>query len=91
MSESSKNLLEEYITIEKLATRLSLQPKTVQNKMASGVFKRGVHYFSPKGLGPRFKWSAIVAWLEEKEVQTTQEANDGIPMARGYYLGSDPP
>lgn len=33
--------------------------------MASGVFRKGVHYFSPKGLGSRFKWSAVVAWLEQ--------------------------
>ena len=81
---------EEYLTIEKLAIRLDIKPKTIKNKMANGTFRRGVHYFSPKGLGPRFKWSAVVAWLEESEREELKAAQpeDGIPMARGYYLGS---
>ena len=80
--------MEEYLTIKKLGERLTLEPKTIKNKMASGIFKKGVHYFSPKGLRPRFKWSAVVAWLEEKEEQATQGVNGsrGIPMARGYFL-----
>ena len=92
MNSSTKSLPEEYLTIEKLAVRLSLKSKTIKNKMASGIFRRGVHYFSPKGIGPRFKWSAVVAWLEEREREerkATAGDEDGIPMARGYYLGSD--
>ncbi len=92
MNEAGKPLPEEYLTIEKLAGRLLLKPKTIKNKMASGIFRRGVHYFSPKGIGPRFKWSAVVAWLEEREREERKAAagdEDGIPMARGYYLGSD--
>ncbi len=82
---------EEYLTIAELSSRLKVEPKTVRNKMASGRFRKGVHYFSPRGLRPRFKWSAIVAWLEEKEEETTQEGKGAIPMARGYYLGESPP
>ncbi len=82
---------EEYLTIAELSSRLKVEPKTVRNKMANGTFTKGVHYFSPKGIRPRFKWSAIVAWLEEKEEETTQEGNGAIPMARGYYLGESPP
>ncbi len=82
---------EEYLTIAELSSRLKVKPKTIKNKMANGIFTRGVHYFSPRGLRPRFKWSAIVAWLEEKEEETTQEGKGAIPMARGYYLGESPP
>ena|ERR1051326_2914924 len=79
---------EEYLTIQELAARLKLSPKTIQNKMANGTFKKGRHYFSPKGLRPRFKWSSIVAWLEG-EIEEPAEPNNAarIPMARGYYLG----
>jgi hypothetical protein len=59
--------VEEYLTITELAARLKLKPKTIKNKMASGIFRRGTHYVSPVGLGPRFKWSAIVEWLEQSE------------------------
>ena len=83
---------EEYITIQELAKRLDVEPKTIRNKMCAGTFRRGVHYFSPKGIGPRFKWSAVVAWLEERECEERKAVagdEEGIPMARGYYLGSD--
>lgn len=75
-------MTEEYLTIEELSARLKLKPKSIKNKMASGIFRKGVHYFSPTGLGPRFKWSSVVAWIEGHENQ--QES--GIPMRRGYKL-----
>ena len=79
--------MEEYLTINELAARLKIKPKTIKNKMASGIFKKGVHYFSPRGLQPRFKWSAVQTWLEEKDTQANTERATGIPMARGYVLG----
>jgi Helix-turn-helix domain len=81
-------MTKEYLTIEELSALLNLKPKTVKNKMAAGVFQRGIHYFRPRGLHPRFKWSAIVAWLEEKDKQITEQPTDAVPMARGYLLGS---
>jgi hypothetical protein len=75
-------MTEEYLTIEELSARLKLKPKTVKNKMASGVLRKGVHYFSPVGLGPRFKWSAVVAWIEDNDNQREY----GIPMRGGYEL-----
>jgi len=87
MSEAAPMNTEEYLSINELASRLKLKPKTVKNKMSNGTFAKGVHYVSPKGLRPRFKWSAIVAWLEEKEDNPKAIDGGGIPMARGYYLG----
>lgn len=81
-------IIEEYLTIPEIAARLKVKPKTIKNKMAAGIFRRGVHYFSPPGLGPRFKWSAIVAWLEAAKQQSVT-LDDSIPMARGYALGND--
>jgi hypothetical protein len=77
--------MEEYLTIAEVAARLKLTPKTVKNKMAGGIFRKGIHYFSPPGMGPRFKWSAAVAWLEQAQEQETG-SDDAIPMARGYKL-----
>ncbi len=82
---------EEYLTIDALGKRLALEPKTVRNKMANRTFIKGIHYFSPNGMRPRFKWSAVVAWMEageQKQVEATDNGN-GIPMAKGYYLGSN--
>jgi len=78
---------EEYLTIAEVAARLKVTPKTVRNKMASGVFCKGVHYVRPKGLGTRFKWGAVVAWLEQEETGTPDVPVDVIPMRRGYHLG----
>jgi len=77
--------MEEYLTISEVAGRLKVKPKTIRNKMASGVFRQGVHYVRPKGLGTRFKWGAIVAWLEHEKTEPPDE--NSIPMARGYFLG----
>ena len=78
---------EEYLTIAETADRLKLSPKTIKNKMAAGIFKKGIHYFSPVGMAPRFKWSAVVSWLEEGELAQSESDLDPIPMARGYRLG----
>jgi hypothetical protein len=76
--------MEEYLSIESVAKRLELSPKTVKNKMAKGVFKLGVHYFRPAGLGPRFKWTAIVAWMEQSQGQQSGADSNVIPMPLHY-------
>ena len=78
---------EQYLTIGEVADRLKVKPKTIKNKMVNGTFIKGVHYFSPSGIGPRFKWSAIVTWLEQSENPQPSNGADRIPMARGYNLG----
>jgi hypothetical protein len=90
LSNNAIRPLDEYLTIEELSGRLKIKPKTVKNKMASGIFRKGIHYFSPKGMGPRFKWSAIVAWLEERDKPAAEQPADAIPMARGYHLWQPP-
>ena len=77
--------MEEYITIIQVAERLGVKPKTIRNKIALGVFSEGVHYFRPPGLGTRFKWSAVAAWIEQSPTIASGAA-DAIPMARGYRL-----
>ena len=79
------NRMDEYLTITEVAGLLKVKPKTIRNKMASGVFRQGEHYFRRTGIGTRFKWGAVVAWLEQKEA--TVSDGDSIPMARGYRLG----
>jgi hypothetical protein len=78
--------LEEYLTIPEVAARLKIKPKTIKNKMGTGIFRKGVHYFSPVGLGPRFKWSAVIAWLEQSEEPQIEGGVDAIPMPRNYRL-----
>jgi hypothetical protein len=77
---------EEYLTIEEVAARLKVKPKTIRNKMASGILLKGSHFFSPPGLGPRFKWSAVERWIEGVPVSAETSSDEGIPMARGYVV-----
>jgi len=78
--------MEEYLTIAEVADRLKLKAKTVKNKMASGAFRLGVHYFRPPGMQARFKWSAVVAWLEQSQAPPSESDDDSIPMPRSYRL-----
>lgn len=84
-------MTEEYLTIKELSSRLKVKPKTIKNKMASGIFQKGVHYFSPKGIGPRFRWSAVVAWLEAGEQEQAKAPNNGNGVSKpdGHWLGTD--
>jgi hypothetical protein len=77
---------DEYLTINELAMRLKLKPKTIKNKMASGAFRQGVHYFRPQGMQARFKWSAVTAWLEQTQASVTENNGDLIPMPRSYRV-----
>ena len=89
------NRADEYLTLDELAGRLKLKKKTLKNKMAGGIFRKGEHYFSPPGIGPRFKWSAIVAWLEQAE-PTRSEPREMVRQfprarkARGLDIGDEP-
>jgi hypothetical protein len=85
-------MADEYLTVSELAERLKVKPKTIRNKMTKGVFQRGVHYFSPAGMAPRFKWSAVVKWLEETDPQNghqsmTMGPHAGQQKTRGFEIG----
>lgn len=58
---------DEYLSIAETAARLRLSPKRVRNLMSAGVLKCGYHFFRTEGIGPRFKWSRIVEWMEGRE------------------------
>ena len=80
---------EEYLTIAEVAERLKLSPKTIKNKMASGAFRQGVHYFRPPGMQARFKWSAVVQWIEGtgKEIEVLGETKGTEALRRRQSKG----
>lgn len=79
-------MVEDYITLKELARRLNYTPKTVRNKIAEGVFKKGVHYSTAPGLPMMFKWSAIIALYQWGDDCQLSELGRTIPMARGYHM-----
>ncbi|HXV79357.1 MAG TPA: helix-turn-helix domain-containing protein [Candidatus Binatia bacterium] len=75
-----------YLTVAELAARLKVKPKTIRNKMTTGLFTEGIHYSRRPGLGARFKRSAVGQWIESGDTRHVEDS-DSIPMARGYALG----
>jgi hypothetical protein len=76
-------MTDEYLTVAEIAERLRLTPKSVRNRMYGGPWRKGVHWFSRPGIGPRFRWSALVAWMETPDESPDDAAAlGGIPPAR---------
>ena len=73
---------EEYLTIAEVAGLLKISEKRVQNMMSGGIFKQGEHFFRPRGLRPRFKRSALVNWIEQKD----RDSSRVIPLSKGVVL-----
>jgi len=74
---------DDYLTVVELSARLKVASKTVRNHMYDGTWAKGVHWFSPPGIGPRFSWLAIERWLRRKDtaVPTSWPRSD-IPLSR---------
>ena len=57
-----------FLTIAEAAALARVSPKRLRNLMADGTLREGTHYTRPRGLRPRFRRDALVAWLEGKDV-----------------------
>lgn len=73
----------EYLTIAETAALLKVSPKRIMNMMCAGVFIEGVHFFRPRGLKPRFKASAVQAYVEGKD---QPQASNVIQLRKGSTL-----
>jgi hypothetical protein len=64
-----------YLSAEQLAQQTPWSIDALEKMIQRGDLRRGLHWFQPKGAGTQriFKWSAIVAWIE----QETDDAIDG--------------
>ena len=78
---------EEYLKISEVAALCKVTPDTIKDRMKRGVYKLGKHYFRPNGARPRFKKSAVIAWMEGDEIKPQVQESRPIPMKRGYMLG----
>jgi hypothetical protein len=59
----------EFLTTAQVAARLQWSVRTLRAKVAAGVFVESMHFFQRPGCRPRWKWSAVVAWLEGREAR----------------------
>lgn len=75
--------MNEYLTIKEVAALLKVSPKRVQNMMGAGIFTEGLHFFRPRGLRPRFKATAVQAYVEGKD---RPQASNVIELRKGSVL-----
>ena len=68
-----------YLTAAEAADLARISPKRLRNLMALGVLLEGVHYTRPRGLRPRFKREALVAWLEGRDPGSDRPALPNRP------------
>jgi hypothetical protein len=68
-----------YLTDRELAPQLKWSTKTLETKVRKGVFREGIHYFQRPGMRRRWKWSAVVRWLENGDDAHWDETS--IPLA----------
>src|SRR5260370_37776403 len=57
----------EFLTTAQAACLLGLRPKTLRNKVADRIFIAGIHFVRRRGLGPRWKRSELLRWLETND------------------------
>jgi len=66
--------MEKYLTVKELGTMIRMAPQTLYNKIHSGEFILGIHYFKPSRKKILFKETAIIDWLNSPpEEQTIKE------------------
>ena len=68
-----------YLTDRELAAKLKWSTKTLEKKVRQGVFTQGTHYFQRSGMRRRWKWSAVVRWLESGDEDVVATAI--VPLA----------
>lgn len=55
-----------FINLKELCDRLSMAQQSIYNKINTGIFIEGVHFFKPTGGKLLFKWAAMLEWVENK-------------------------
>jgi hypothetical protein len=71
------SVIREYLYAEQLAAVAPWSVDAIEKMVRRGTFTRGVHYFQPHGRGTKliFKWSAIVALIEDGAEPPTGEGH----------------
>lgn len=63
-AEMSSEFQGPYLTLAEASDLARVSRKRIQNLMADGTLREGVHFSRPRGLRPRFRREALIAWLE---------------------------
>lgn len=63
MQGEHDNRSHHFLTIAEAADEARVSTKRIRNLMSLGVLREGIHYTRPRGLRPRFRRDALLAWL----------------------------
>jgi len=59
--------LDEYLTTEELCARIKFKKQSIYNKIYKGELVEGTHFLKPSPRKLLFRWSAMMAWLGDKQ------------------------
>lgn len=72
----------EYLSVGEAAKLIGISIKTLRNWMYEGNVEKGVHWFRERGSHPKFKRATLVAWIEQRNPNTTSD--DRAPEGRAF-------
>lgn len=82
--------MEQYLTTQEVADLVKCSPRTIADRISSGVYRVGVHFFRPRGTHRiLFKRSAIERWIEGEETDA-RGASEASLAHNQVRVGSTP-
>jgi len=79
---------DEYLTTEELCARIKFKKQSIYNKIYKGELVEGTHFLKPSPRKLLFRWSAMMAWLGDK--QTGFVGSHDTTTSRGDHPGRSP-
>jgi len=74
--ERPRELMEEYLTVPELSTRIKFSRQSLYNLIHKRTFVLGKHFLKPSPKKILFKWSAIQSWMEDTGNSVTETASE---------------
>ena len=68
--------MEEYLTVAELSTRIKFSKQSIYNLINKKIFIIGKHYLKPRPKKILFKWSEVMAWMEQRAGPISDEPSD---------------
>lgn len=65
---------EEYLTVAELSEKIKFSRQTIYNLIFKKEFILQQHYLKPRPKKILFKWSAIMAWMENAPVNSNSKS-----------------
>ena len=70
-----------FLTIAEAAALARVSTKRLRNLMGHALIE-GIHFVRPRGLGPRFKREALLAWLDGRDGERVDGRRPSRPRGK---------